>query len=212
MIAGDGRRAAGCAPAEPTPVPTTTQPPPPPSRGNFKYVVIGLVCLAGALGLWLAATQSKPPDAGPPPKATDVARVNPMDQQLELEEQKVPDAGVALVAPEVVKHPTPTKKGGEWECSGDLPGALKVIRDNSVQVRSCYERRLKMNNILQGDVRLKLKIGASGKVVATALSGSMHDAEVLSCMRNLAQTWTFSVPSGGNCAVVQVPFQFLPKQ
>jgi hypothetical protein len=195
-------------------VPTTTQPPPPPSRGNLKYVVLGLACLAIAIGLWLAASSSKPPPAPPPPKPAEVARVNPMDQQLELEEEKVPDAGTAPAAPEeVVKKPTaPATKRDEWECSGDLPGAGAVVRANSVQVRSCYERRLKMNNLLQGDVRLKLKVGAGGKVVATALSGSMHDADVLACMRNLAQSWTFPVPSGGSCAVVQVPFQFSPKQ
>jgi outer membrane biosynthesis protein TonB len=182
----------------------------------MKYVVIGLVCLALAIGLWLAASQSKPP--APPPAAPppEVARVNPMEQQLDLEEQKVPDAGAPAAPPEeeAAKRPsTPARKGNtEWECSGDLPGALGVVRSNSAQVRSCYERRLKMNNLLQGDVRLKLKVGAGGKVVATQLSGSLHDAEVLSCMRNLAQSWTFPVPSGGSCAVVQVPFQFSPKQ
>jgi hypothetical protein len=113
--------------------------------------------------------------------------------------------------------PAPVKQvrrsaGGEWECSGDLPGAKRVIDSNYAQIRSCYERRLKVNNILQGDVKLKLKVGAGGKVVAAAVSGSMRDPEVFNCVRILAQTWTFPVPTGGACAVVQVPFAFAPKE
>ena len=135
-----------------------------------------------------------------------------MAQQELVLEEPVPDAGQpAPVEPEVTKPTAPRVKSGEWECSGDLPGAVKVVRENSAQVRSCYERRLKMNNVLQGDLRLKLKVGGGGKVVATAMSGSLHDPEVLSCVRNLAQSWIFPVPSGGSCAVVQVPFQFSPK-
>jgi hypothetical protein len=128
---------------------------------------------------------------------------------LELEEPP-PDAGQAPAEPLAVKRPSGHKLG-DWECSGDLPSALKVINDNRAQIRSCYERRLKINNVLQGDLKLRLKVGAGGKVVATAVNGSLHDEQVFACVRNLAASWTFTVPSGGACAVVQVPFQFSPK-
>jgi hypothetical protein len=88
---------------------------------------------------------------------------------------------------------------------------MKVVNDNHAQIRACYERRLKVNNVLQGDIQLRLKIGPSGRVVASALGGSLRDQEVFSCVRALAQSWTFAVPSGGSCAVVQVPFHFTPK-
>jgi hypothetical protein len=195
-------------------VPTTTAPPPPPSGGNTKYIVLVLLILGAAAGAWFLATQSKPPPP-PPPKPAEVARVNPMAQpDLELEQPKVEDAGVAKAPEEPEKRPV--RKGGgvaagEWDCSGDLPGAGRVVLDNSAQIRSCYERRLKMNNALQGDLRLKIKIGGNGHVVASQVTGSLHDSEVFSCVRNLAQTWTFGVPSGGNCAVISVPFQFSPK-
>src|SRR5438552_2243862 len=138
------------------------------------------------------AAPPMPPPAPPP----EVQRVNPMAQpDLELEEPKTPDAGQP--APET----TATKKtvghrAGEWECSGDLPNPLKVINENRAQVRSCYERRLKINNVLQGDLTLRLRVGTNGRVTATAVGGSLHDEAVYACVRNLASTWSFSVPSG----------------
>jgi hypothetical protein len=192
-------------------VPTTTAPPPPPSSGNTKYILLVLLILGAAGGAWFMATQNKAAPA-PPPKPADVARVNPMAQQdLELEQPKTPDAGTAKPAEPEKKAVHRGPVVGEWDCSGDLPGAAHVVLENSAQVRSCYERRLKMNNALQGDLKLKIKIGGNGRVVASAVTGTLHDTEVFACVRNLAQTWTFGVPSGGNCAVISVPFQFSPK-
>ena len=74
-----------------------------------------------------------------------------------------------------------------------------------------YERRLKANNVLQGDLSLKVKVGANGSVVASGVSGTLRDNEVFACVRAIADKWSFPVPEGGTCAVVQVPFRFTPK-
>jgi hypothetical protein len=168
------------------------------------------VFLGGAVSLWAIARQKTPPAAPPQPPAPDVQRVNPMAQPDLVLEEPPPDAGQAPAEPLAVKRSS-GHKVGDWECSGDLPSALKVINDNRAQIRSCYERRLKINNVLQGDLKLRLKVGSGGKVVATSVNGSLHDEQVFACVRNLAASWTFTVPSGGACAVVQVPFQFSPK-
>jgi hypothetical protein len=200
------------------PVPKTSQspqsskpPPPPSSGGNLKYVVLGLLFLGGALGLWFLIQKDDAPPA--PPPAPEVKRVNPMEQpDLDLEpEPEQPEPEPEPEPEEPVAKPAKVRTGGEWECSGDLPNPGKIINDHRAQIRSCYERRLKVNNVLQGDLTLRLKVGATGKVVATSVSGSIRDQEVFSCVRALAQTWTFPVPTGGACAVVQVPFQFSPK-
>lgn len=146
-------------------------------------------------------------------KPPQPARVNPMaEQQLELDEpEPEPDAAVVEAPAEIKRKPTGGAARGDWECSGDLQGAMQVIAEQRSQVRACYERRLKVNNILQGELLVKLKVGANGKVVLANVSGSMKDAEVNSCVRKLATSWSFPTPSGGTCAVVQVPFQFSPK-
>ena len=195
-------------------MPETSQPPPPSaSGGNLKYILIGLLFLgAGGVISWLAAGhQTPPPAAAPAAPPPEPQRANPMaDQNLVLEEEK-PAEEVKQPEPAPPGHKSKGPRQGDWECSGDLPEAMKVINENRAQIRSCYERRLKVNNILQGDMKLKLKIGSSGRVVATSLAGTLHDSDVFACVRNLAQLWTFAAPTGGNCAVLQVPFSFSPK-
>ena len=188
----------------------TSSPPQPSSSGNLKYLVLGLAALLGAAGLWIVASRQKAPPPPPPPAPPpEVQRVNPMAQpDLDLAEPK-PDAGQPPQEQAVKHHSGP--KMGEWDCSGDLPTAAKVVNDNRAQIRSCYERKLKVNNVLQGDLQLRIKIGSNGRVVASQVTGSIHDQEVFACVRNLASTWAFTVPTGGSCAVVQVPFQFSPK-
>jgi hypothetical protein len=139
--------------------------------------------------LWVIATrQMAPPPAPPPPPPKSAERVNPMAQpDLELDEPK-PDAGQPAAEPAPVKHVAAGHRAGDWECSGDLPTARKVIDDNRAQIRSCYERRLKVNNVLQGDLKLKLKVGSNGHVVATSVGGTLHDEAVFACVRNLAST------------------------
>jgi len=195
-------------------VPTTSAPPPPPPGGNLKFVAIGLVFLLAAGGLTVILSKEDPPPAPVAgAKPADTSRVNPMaEQQLELEAPAPePDAAVPTEVAEEPKKRTGGGQRDDWDCSGDLQGASQVINEQRAQVRACYERRLKVNNILQGELRVKLKVGANGKVVTTTIAGSMNDAEVNSCVRKLASSWSFAPPSGGNCAVVQVPFQFSPK-
>lgn len=186
---------------------------------NTKYIIAGLLLLAGAIGLVLYLKPSAPPEepAKPVAKPKEVERINPLaEQNLILEEEpEEPDAGqAAVVEPEPVKKKRVARpKRGAWDCDGtlDRAQASRVIAQNRSQVRTCYERRLKVNSILQGKVQVKLKIGANGKVTATEVTGSLRDNEVFGCVRRLAQTWEFPKPQGGNCAVVSAPFNFTPK-
>jgi TonB family protein len=172
------------------------------------------VFLLCAAGLWIVVGKEDPPPTEPMAKPAEPARVNPMaEQQLDLEEP-VPEPDAAVVEAPTEPKKRPAGGGvvrGDWDCSGDVQNPMQVINEQRSQVRACYERRLKVNNILQGELMVKLKVGANGKVVLANVSGSMKDAEVNSCVRKLATSWSFPTPSGGTCAVLQVPFQFSPK-
>lgn len=191
----------------------------PPGGGNGKYVIGGVLLLLGAIAVAVFLSQKSrapgPAQTPPTPAAPEeVTRVNPLAQPELILEDEPEDAGAEEPEEEPkAKKPRNAPRRDSWECSGDLDrGALqKVVREHRQQVRTCYERRLKVNNLLQGDVSLKIKVGANGKVSAVAASGSLNDSEVLSCMKRQAQSWRFSVPTGGNCAVIAVPFQFSPK-
>jgi outer membrane biosynthesis protein TonB len=185
--------------------------------GNLKYIVGGLLLLCGAavviFMLKPPAEEPAPEQAPAPPKSAE--RVNPMAQQ-ELILDEPADAGKPAEEQVAAKEkPKAQSKEArdEWDCDGDLSreSLQAVIDKNRAQVRNCYEKRLKVNNVLQGDLKLKLKIGANGQVAALAVNGSLHDNEVFGCVRSVAQRWSFAPPTEGKCAVVQVPFQFAPK-
>jgi len=179
--------------------------------GNAKYVVAGLLLLGGAAGLWMLIQPPPPPEpVAAPPVAAAPARSTALATN---------DLVLDAPEPEPEAAPVPTKRrkrgpvAGEWDCSGELPlpAITKIMRDNQSQIRNCYERRLKANSILQGELSLKVKVGSTGSVVASGVSGSLRDNEVFSCVRSIADKWHFPVPAGGACAVVQVPFRFSPK-
>jgi hypothetical protein len=192
----------------------------PQGGGNLKYIVGGLLLLGGA-GVVVFMLRPAAPEpahveqAPAPPKAAE--RVNPMAQpELILDEPA--DAGKPaeeeVAAKEKPKGPAQPKEArDDWDCDGDLSreSLQAVIDKNRAQVRNCYEKRLKVNNVLQGDLKLKLKIGSNGQVAALAVNGTLHDNEVFGCVRSVAQRWSFKPPTDGKCAVVQVPFQFAPK-
>jgi hypothetical protein len=188
--------------------------PPPSSGGGYgKYLVVLLLLVAGGLGAFLVMkpkNEPKPPPPEPPKVERSTALV---DEALEIPDP-IPDAGPA----QPVAEPTKPKRtggggGNSWECAGDIPQQQikQVLADSQVQVRSCYERRLRNNNLLRGNVSLEVKIGAGGKVVATRTRGTLGDKEVYSCMQSLAKNWTFPPPSGGQCAVFNAPYNFTPK-
>lgn len=193
------------------------------SGGNTKFVIIGLLLLGGAVGMFVMLAPSEPPaePAAPPPVVEEVERVNPMAQQFELEEPEPVDAG-APEPPAVVDEPAPKKprkkrtgppKKDAWACEGELDrGRLQsLIRNNRGQVTTCYEKRLKRNNMLMGSLKLTIKVGKDGSVAATKVGGTLRDAEVSACVRKAAKGWKFPPPQADNCAVLSIPFQLSPK-
>lgn len=191
------------------------------SGGNLKYIVGGFVLLLGAAAVFWFSRPTPVAAPAPPPPApapANAERVNPMAQPDLIGIEETKDAGKPEEEPAAPEKPKRAAGGakearGEWDCEGDLSRASlqSVIDSNRAQVRNCYERRLKVNNVLQGDLKLKIKIAPNGQVNATQISGSLKDNEVFSCVRSIASSWKFSPPQNG-CAVVQVPFQFSPKQ
>ncbi len=191
----------------------SSMPPPPQGGGGAKYLLVLLILIAGGLGLFFAfrapdaATVAAPPQPEPPKAERSTALAN---DTLEIPEPALPDAGTSPVA--VVKKPA-RPAGDQWACEGDVPATdiKRVLSDSQTQVRSCYERRLRNNNMLQGTVNLQVKIGNTGKVNGTRIRGTLQDAEVKACVQSLAKNWNFPAPTGGACAVFDAPYTFTPK-
>lgn len=178
----------------------------------MKYGLIGLLLLLAAVGLYCVSQEDPPPP--PPPVVADAGvleRTTQFGPEIEIPEEE-PDAGeVDSGETEVVATMT-TMRPVSRDCDGqlDVAAVQRVVAQERRQVRSCYERRLKVNNVLQGQVVVRMIVGQTGSVEQVAVNGSLRDNEVFQCVRRLAQGWQFPRPTGGRCAQVNAPFTLTP--
>lgn len=167
------------------------------------------------LGLWATlGACSKPAAKKANPSTPTVQRPTAIDQpELVLPDESLDaegaDAGVAVDAPVKARR----KVDAEQACSGELSAAeaRAVIDANRAPVRACYERQLKNNNNLAGELVLRLRVGKGGRVDDVRISGSLRDRQVNDCVQTLAKKWRFPTPNEGDCALISAPFNFSPK-
>ncbi len=196
--------------------------PPPPSGGGARYAIAGVALAALAL---LGYCLLQPRDAPPTPPVTGPVDSGVIERSTALVEDDIvipedePDAGPepdawAPHAPTGHQTPTTHLTAGTWDCSGELDASAirRVFEQYNSQIRNCYERGLKGNPMLQGNMTLQIKVGADGHVEGTQVSGSLRDRDVFSCVRQISTRMQFPRVSGGACAVVQVPYSFTPQQ
>lgn len=195
---------------------------PPLKKRDGKYGLIALLFVLAALGLWLFWASDEP--AAPDEIAEPAPEPAPAPREQFVAEIEIPDdvpgdtgdtGGGGQVEQERSAQPTGAgwTPPEEWECLGTLQASeiRNVINGQPrKQVQTCYEHRLKDNNLLQGSMKVLLTIGANGDVRAVSIEGSLNDPQVYSCVRRVAKTWKFPKPQGG-CVRTEVPFQMTPK-
>lgn len=199
----------------------TTTSPPPPTRGTARYLALAavLLLLGGGILWWLAGsgddgagTEAEAPSE--PDGGTKAPQPQLGASELLLPDD-IPDAGPGEdeTDEEPAAQQRTVRRARSWDCTGDIDraAAARVISQNRRQVRACYERALKQNNMLQGKLNVEVRIAASGKVDGVRFSGSLRDPEVRSCVRRLTRSWQFPAPGGRRCAVVSVPFDLTPR-
>jgi len=98
---------------------------------------------------------------------------------------------------------------GPGEKLGSLPkeSILLVVRQNRDAIRTCYQRQLRRDPTLGGQVVVRFKIVPDGTVARAEIAeSSLGDVNVESCIREEVQTWTFAEPEGGGHVIVNYPF------
>lgn len=77
------------------------------------------------------------------------------------------------------------------------------------KINQCYEDGLKDNPKLQGLVRVKFVIAATGHVSEAKIEkADMADGKVQTCIVTEMKTWEFPAPVGGVEVRTSYPFQF----
>ena len=198
----------------------STPPPAQQGGGNAKYAVLGLLLLVFA-GTALFFAFKKPSGSGSQPEPTRPVAVV--------------DAGVQQpVGPQVgaqIELPPEEPDAGPQEASGDAgrphvryvyryvsacPGSVDgprvstVVRQNYGGLRECYNRQLRSNPNLRGNVTAEWVIQPNGSVGQINTSGAVaRDRTFKTCFEGSLSRMRFPTPRGG-CAVFQQSFNFTP--
>lgn len=109
-------------------------------------------------------------------------------------------------APKVKQSPQP-KDDGEI----DVGGVKRVFDQRHSELQACYERALKADPALAGNVTLTVRIGADGMPLLTrAQSTQLASKAALDCMERATKQWRFPEPQGGT-VLINKPYNFTPK-
>jgi hypothetical protein len=135
----------------------------PPSHNGLKFAVIGGVLVTAALLLLFCSPGEEPPAALPMLDAGVTPTTSQFQNEFELPVEE-PDAGPAVVAVAEDTSMRPATMRAVRDCEGTIaPAALQAaVTRYRGQVRQCYERALKQNNMLQGRVTVTVASAPTG--------------------------------------------------
>jgi hypothetical protein len=192
--------------------------PPPNPRGNKTVLILfglGFAILAiGVVVLYFKRT----PEASPPKRpVVEPLAIPPPLVMLppEKPESREPDAAPA---PEEDTAGSESARRAGGSIYGGKQGTIDAAETNRFinarfsQVRSCYERRLKNNPLLEGNLDLKIRLTPKGKVGSIGVnSDTVRDGEMLDCVQRTIRGWQFPAPVDG-WAVFDKSFRFQKKE
>jgi outer membrane biosynthesis protein TonB len=189
-----------------------------PPKGKNTTVVIVIVLALLALGAGLL-TWALYPDDPPPRPAAQHRQPTPQPKLVELPVEQPPapptpaavDADVDASDGDVDRAVKRTKRARMPEGTIDTRRLTAFIRSKQGQVQQCYERRLKMNHMLQGVLVPQIRIHPSGSVMSVTFSqDTLNDSSVKQCVARVINSWQFPQPDGG-AVTVSNPFRFTPR-
>ncbi len=91
----------------------------------------------------------------------------------------------------------------------DPSAARLVLNARNDVVRACYERAVRDDPTLRGEVVVRLRVEDDGTVSQTASSGESALRTLASCIEGALRTLRFAHPVGG-AATVTAPYVFAP--
>jgi len=99
---------------------------------------------------------------------------------------------------------------GQSDGRGQLENSTikKIIQSNMGAYQNCYERALRGNSTLSGEIAVQFVIEEDGSVTRTRVaSSSMNNTTVHECLCRTVESLNFQAPNGGT-VVVTFPFDF----
>jgi len=193
----------------------------PPSKPGSSKAIIGLLVggvliLVAAVVIFYTRSQPEPEPEPEKPKVDEkIEAPAPLvlaTKQTTLESDA--DAGpLVLTAEQDTDQKKPKPKVGGTEKMGKIDGKAvnRYINTRFGQVRNCYERRLKLNPLLEGKVDLNIGVNTKGKASSiTVTQDTVHDPQMITCIKGVIQSWDLPKPEGGR-VIIAKQFTFKKK-
>jgi len=187
-------------------------------RGNkgVVFLLVGGVLILAAAGIVFYMRRATPPEPKPEPPVVEES-VAPAAPLVAVRESKPisarkPDAGPAVETEEDAPK-KPRGGGARAEKLGtiDAKAVNRFMNSRFGQVKACYERRLRINSMLEGKVDLNIGVSTRGTVTSVAVNqDTVRDAQMLSCIKKVIRGWKFPKPEGGR-VVIGKTFNFKKK-
>lgn len=190
----------------------------PSKKGSGGLIALGLLMLAGAGGLIYWGTQR-----GSQTEVEEVRKVAPapaptVEQLAEAPPPPPPDEELEEKEEQPKTEATSAKKatgpsGCAGTCKGTATEALKsALRARAGQARTCYNRALRVNSMLEGKLSVAVRVSSSGNACsASVTSDSLGDPSVSSCVVEKFRSGKYPTPQGG-CVDTAIPLNFVKKQ
>lgn len=194
----------------------TTPPTRPKSNRGVVLLLVGGVAILAVAGVILYRRSQPEPEPKPePPVEQPVDVPAPLVVAQKQSPIETEDAGPEVPTAEDdtdTKKPRP-KGGGAAEKPGTIDGKAvnRYINTRFGQVRTCYERRLKINPLLEGKVDLNIGINTRGKASSISVTkDTVRDPQMIDCIKGVIRSWEFPKPEGGK-VVIAKQFTFKKK-
>jgi len=186
------------------------------SHGTIVVVFVLLFVVGGAIAYWVVFGGSDGSKKADEPRAAVVEQPKVVETKSLVETPPpLPEETPPMIQPDAstAKHPTGKGGGGGLAVTGTINAAAakSYIRSRSAMVRACYEKELKVNNLLQGSIKTDIIVNLDGTVASVKfISDSVRSPAMNQCIKKEIDSWVFPKPEGGR-AEVQFPFKFEPK-
>jgi len=203
-------------PQPPTPRPSIPSKVPTSGSSGTPYIIASvLLVVVIAIVLWFKFRKN---DLQPQPLAVVTsAPVNTVQAPaFDLPPPPELDAGGDADNDSGARRPTGNAAGGlcASPCQGtDTPALSSALRGAAGSSRGCYERALRTNSMLQGRLKIGVRVASNGTVCsASVVEDGLHSSEVSSCVLGLFRGRPFPAPAGGSCVDVTIPVSFTPQE
>ncbi|MDX2053850.1 MAG: AgmX/PglI C-terminal domain-containing protein [Polyangiaceae bacterium] len=194
----------------------STSPPPVKGSGSGAFMAAAAVMILLILGLlyWkLSSGKAEAPATEAPktPVQTGLPKMaEPPPPPPPPPPEETPDAGPEPGTAKKAQHTGPS--GCSGPCGGDSSEVQVALAGRARQAQGCYERALRQNAMLEGQVRVSVRIAPSGAVCsANVVADQLGDSSVSSCVVQRFRASSFPPPKGG-CMDAQVPINFKAKR